>query len=102
MSKLHIKLDIQRFAASMSIESSVVSQDVNNNSSVVRITVKIWKSSGSTHWYHPNYRTMTVSCDGQSTTIQTELYENKTSTYSYDFTIPHHGDGTKYIEYSLL
>ena len=98
---LHIPLDIQLFAAGLSIASSVTSQSIPNNNSVVNITVTIKRTSGSTYWIHPNYRYLTINCDGQSYGVNTELPSNKTSvTYSHEFTVSHNGDGTKYIEYS--
>lgn len=101
MVKLHIPLDIQAFAAGLSIASSVTSQSIPNNNSVVNITVTIKRTSGSTNWTHPNYRYLTINCDGQSYGVNTELPSNKTSvTYSHEFTVSHNGDGTKYIEYS--
>lgn len=101
MNKLHIKLDIQRFAASLTIASSVSSQSVEDNTSLVNITVTIKRTSGSTNWTHPYERTLTIKCDGQTYTVATELPSNKTSvTYSHEFTISHNNDGTKYIEYS--
>ena len=101
MNKLHVKLDIQRFAAGLSISSTVDGQDIAGNYSLVTITVTIKRTSGSTYWIHPNYRYLTINCDGQSYGVNTELPSNKTSvTYSHQFTVTHNNDGTKYIEYS--
>lgn len=103
MSKLYIPLNIHRFKVSFTISCSTLSQSVENNTSTVRITCKVKRTGGSTYWEKPNYRTLTIRCDGQSTTQSTQFKSGsvgqETSWYS-DFTVTHSNDGTKYIEYS--
>lgn len=96
-----MKLDIQRFSASLTISSSTISQSIPNNNSTVRITCVIKRTSGSTYWVRPNIRNLTITCDGQTYTVGTQLPSNQTSvTYTHDFTVPHNSDGTKSINYS--
>ncbi len=102
MTRLYIPLNIQRFAATLYISAATVSQDIANNRSTVRITVQIHRTSGTTYWQSPNYRTLTINCDGQSATHSTELKKSPTTDayYSSDFVIPHNADGTKSISFS--
>lgn len=102
MSKLHVKLNIQRFAVSSSVSSSVISQSVTDNSSIVRITFTVTRTSGSTYW--SDAKTLTFTCDGQTGTTSFSFPSGggvgKTKSKYYDFTIPHNNDGTKSISYS--
>lgn len=102
MSKLHVKLNIQRFAVSSSVSSSVISQSVENNNSVVRITFTVERTSGTTYWN--DGKTLTFTCDGQTGTTSFSFPSGggvgKTKSTYYDFTIPHNNDGTKSISYS--
>ena len=101
MKRLYIPLNLQRFAATLYISSSVSSQDYNNNTSLVNITVEIKRTSGSTYWASPNYRPLTITCDGQTYTVNTLLPSNKTSvTYNHEFTIQHNPNGTKSISFA--
>jgi len=104
MSKLYTPLNIQRFAAILSISSSVTSQDTINNVSYVNVTVTITRSANtSTFWESPNYRTLTITCDGQTYSVNTLFPRSNTSvTYSHEFVIGHNGDGTKSIGYSAV
>lgn len=98
MNNLYMKLDIQRFAVSSWVECSTLSQSVENNSSVVRITFTVKRTSGTTYW--GNAKTLTFSCDGQSGSVQFNFPSNVTQkSASYDFTVYHNNDGTKYIQF---
>lgn len=102
MSKLHIKLNIQRFAATLTLSASETSTDVGSNTSTVVITCTIKRSSGSTNWSKPYYRTLTLTCGNQTATHSTELPSSqKTATYTSTFTgVPHNNDGTGSVYYS--
>lgn len=99
MSKLYVNLDIQRFAAVGEVSYSVLSQNASTNTSVVRVTFTVRRTSGST--YFSDYKTATIRCDGQVGYASINLPSNKTSNSCYyDFTVTHGSDGAKYIEYS--
>ena len=99
MSKLHNKLDIQRFSASGTISCAVLSQNSSSNTSNVRITFTVKRTGGSTYW--SSAKTVTIHCDGQTATTTLSLPSNKTSnSCSVDFNnISHNADGTKSISY---
>ena len=96
MTRLYIPLDIQRFAASLTITASESGYDIGSNTSTVVVTCTIKRTSGSTNWTHPYERTLTITCGSQSATHATELPSNKKSvTYSSTFyNVPHNADGT--------
>lgn len=96
MARLYIPLDIQRFAASLTITASESGYDIASNTSTVVVTCTIKRTSGSTNWTHPYERTLTITCGSQTATHATELPSNKTSvTYSSTFyNVPHNNDGT--------
>ena len=99
----HIKLNIQRFASDMTITCTETGTNIANNTSSITLSVKIQRRSGSSdYWVKPNYRALTVTTsDGQSQSVNTEYPSNKTSvTFNFDFTIPHNGDGTGYVEFT--
>jgi len=94
-----MKLDIQRFAASGSVSCTTLSQDIGSNSSVVRITFTVRRTSGSTYW--SDNKTATINCDGQTKTASIKLPSNVTSSSCYaDFTVGHAADGTKTVSFS--
>ena len=102
MSKLHIKLDIQRFAATLTLTASETNTDTATNTSTVVVTCTIKRTSGSTNWAKPYYRTLTLTCGNQSSTHSTELPTSKTTaTYSTTFyNVPHNADGTGSVSYT--
>lgn len=98
---MKMELNIQLFAASTSISCTQVGENIQNNTTTERITVTITRISGITNWYNPNYRTLTINCDGQIFTVATELRPNETTKqYSHDFIIQHNQDGAKTISFS--
>ena len=94
-----LKLNIRRFGASGSISCTVTSQDVNTNKSIVKLVFTVTRTSGSTHWN--DAKTVTFTCDGQTSTSSLALPTSKTSASCYkSFEISHSADGTKSISYS--
>ena len=94
-----LKLDIQKFAAAGSISVTVLSQDIENNSSKIRVTYTVRRTSGSSYW--ANARTVTFTIDGKTVTSSLNLPSSSTSNYCYvDATIGHNNDGTKTISVS--
>lgn len=94
-----LKLDIQRFAAAGSISVSILSQDVGNNTSRIRVTYTVRRTSGSSYW--ANAKTVTFNVDGQILTSSVNLPSSSTSNSCYvDATIGHNADGTKTISVS--
>lgn len=94
-----MKLDIQYFAAVASISCTTLSQSIANNTSTIRITFTVTRTSGTTWWQ--DYRTATITCDGQSKTAQIRLLSNEQSGSCYaDFTVSHNANGTKSVSYT--
>ena len=103
MNKLHVKLNIQRFASDMTITCVETGTNTANNTSSITLTVKIQRRSGSSdYWIKPNYRALTVTTsDGQTQSVNTQYPSNKSYvTFDFDFTIPHNNDGTGYVEFT--
>lgn len=95
-----LKLNIQRFAASAEVSASIISQSIENNTSVVRITYKVKRTSGSTYW--SDAKKITFTCDGQTQTGTFSFPSSVTSkSTSKDFTVSHKSDGTKSISFSV-
>jgi len=97
---LFLKLNIQRFGASGSVNCQLLSQSIENNTSNVRITFTVKRTSGTTYWEIA--KTVTFTCDGQTkstTMIFPSGSVGATASCYQDFTITHNNDGTKTISY---
>lgn len=102
-----IKLNIQLFAVSSSINNARQSVSVDNNSEVQRITFSITRTSGTTYWQ--NNKTLTFKLkyynddNTQTTLTQTKQFNfpsSVTTKSAYvDFNVPHKDDGTQTIDY---
>ncbi|HEM4286148.1 TPA: hypothetical protein U1X84_002376 [Streptococcus suis] len=79
--------------------SSTVSQNIANNSSVIKVDVWIGMDAGWSIEFGNTYgNTVTVTCDGQSQTLAVgPLYLNGSKKHlgSVQFTVGHNADGTK-------
>lgn len=85
--------------------SSTVSQNIANNSSVIKVDVWIGMDAGWSIEFGNTYgNTVTVNCNGQSQTIAVgPLYLNGSKKHlgSVQFTVGHNADGTKTAGISL-
>ena len=109
MSKLWLKLDLQRFAASASISCTEKSQDIAKNETIVRITFTVKRTSGTTYWSDSKKLTwkITYLTDSGTETFTQDTYFSfpsgsvGASKSNYiELSIPHKSDGTQKITYS--
>ena len=96
-----MKLNIQLFAVSASLTSTTLSQDTAANTSSVRVTFTVKRTSGTTYW--GNAKTVTFTIDGKTYTSSIALPSSSTSASCYvNATITHNSDGTKSFEASAI
>ena len=105
-----LELNIQLFAATATITNARQGNySIDNNNEVQRITFKVKRTSGTTHWDDNKTLTFTLKYyndNGTQTTLtQTKQFNfpsgsvgAEKSTY-IDFTVPHKSDGTQSISY---
>ena len=102
-----LKLNIQLFAASATITSSVISSSVQENTSTVRLNFTVTRTSGTTYWAAEKTLTFKLKYYDNDNVQQTIT---KTTTFSFpsnvttkskyvDVIVPHKNDGTQSITY---
>ncbi len=93
---LYVKLNIQRFAASLSLSITESEPNIAENTSQVTLTITATRTSGTTYWDDPHSGTAYI--DGQSIGFSLALKKNqKTGSTSVTATVKHNNDGKKTI-----
>ena len=97
--KLNFPLNLQRFAATLSISLKEDRYSTEENTSDVTLTITATRTSGTTHWENP--KTGTAIIDGQSFQFSLALKSSqKSSSTTVSTTIKHNDDGSKTISCS--
>lgn len=94
-----MKLNIQLFAISNSLNITEVGRSIPNNTTTQRVSLTITRTSGTTYWQAE--KTVTFTCDGQTKTTTMSFPSSVTTKTVYqDFVITHNPDGNKTVNYS--
>lgn len=93
-----LKLNIQRFAATLELDCEESGVSVSNNTSNVWVTITAKRTSGSTFW--DDEKRGTVECDGETKSFYLSLPSNKSSnsTEVKFSNIEHDSDGSKTVK----
>lgn len=91
-----IKLDIQKFGGNYSLSASVISQDIANNRSTIRITASSSTTNDTWNMTGDAYINGSYNGQGSGNLSAQYIYLNywDTKTVSWDITVTHNTDGT--------
>lgn len=107
MKNTRMSLNIQLFAATSSISGAQISQDTASNTSKVRLTFTVTRTSGTTYWANGKTLTFSITYQTDSGTASKSSEVSfsfpssvTTKSATADFDIPHKSNGEQSVTFS--